>query len=195
MKLPKRSLKITDLPNDVLLIIFDLLVQHSACKTSATCFGLSNPIFYALLKLYVPVPIRLKGNYEIIRGIPGSHSILSLSTALTDFMGPDYRIGTFTRKFLARSIYGDEMGPLEFELDRRYHAYEDMVAVVNRGTLRGRKHFSVRRHVLPNPYGMGDEWYTEAMKVKVAADQRGTRLISYMDNIGGERDVLWTFVE
>ncbi|PVH73753.1 hypothetical protein DL98DRAFT_538017 [Cadophora sp. DSE1049] len=184
VKLPTRSLKITDLPNDVLLMIFDLLGKHSHFKTSATCFGLSNPIFYSLLKSYVPMPIRIKDNYEIIRGLPGSTSILSLSTAIADFMGPEYRVGTFSRKFLARSVYGDVVGPLEIELDRRYHAYEDTVAVVSRGTIRGRKHYVVRRHVLPNPYGMGDEWYTEAMKVKVDADQAGIRLISYMDHIG-----------
>ncbi|KAH7383504.1 hypothetical protein BKA64DRAFT_712389 [Cadophora sp. MPI-SDFR-AT-0126] len=194
-KVPKRSLKITDLPNDVVLMIFDLLVKHSACKTSATCFGLSNPIFYSILKSYVPMPIRLKDNYEIIRGLPGSTSVLSLSNAITDFMGPEYRVGTFSRKFLARSVYGDVVGPLEIELDRRYHAYEDTMAFVSRGTNdNGMTHYVVRRHVLPNPHGMGDEWYTEAMKVMVDADLAGIRLISYMDHIGGNCGVSWTFV-
>ncbi|KAK0103130.1 hypothetical protein ONS95_000694 [Cadophora gregata] len=190
----RRSLKIIDLPNDVLLMIFDLLVKHSYCKTSATCFGLSHPTFYPILKSYVPSPIGLKDNYEIIRGLPGSETIFSLSSAIVNFMGLEYRVGNYTRKFLARSVYGDVIGQLEIELDRRYHAYTDTVEIVSKETVKGLTHYALRRLVLPNPYGMGSEWYPEAIKVKTIADQGGIRLGSFVELIVNKRGVSWTFV-
>ncbi|KAF8863034.1 hypothetical protein BDZ45DRAFT_738713 [Acephala macrosclerotiorum] len=138
------------MPSEILTDIFERLQCRSDWHHIS--FGLVNKRMYNIMKGYYPEPIpdRWGEGFESWRW--------ARQYIIGEFLGPEYRSREYhpdwrqdegsDTPFLKRSIYGDEWGDKEKELNDRWYDY---------------KRLWCEEPYLPKPFGMGDSWYKEAI--------------------------------
>ena len=152
----------TDLPLDIIFILMKSLANRLD-NCTAVCLGLTCRAYYRLLKRLYPHPISLGFTTHMKNPLYPQFSrqdnlVISLHNLLRMFVGLNYRLAAYQTRsgphFLNRDIYGDRVGPKEKALEERYHDFYLMCCF--NSTTR-----SVRvEYLFPNPYGMGDSWYS-----------------------------------
>jgi hypothetical protein len=164
-----RNLKITGLPVEILILIFEHLFEQYRLDrqfprlffqptASAIIFGLACSSFYHALKRLFPVPLRSPWTLGIL-----------ISNLISDFMGPNYRPVVNVNNpdddmlppFLHRSVYGDQRGLQEWRLRERYWDHYDS------------PDRDLDEPILTDPFNMGEEWYAEAQKIITELEASG----------------------
>jgi hypothetical protein len=162
-----RSRKLTDLPVEIFILIFENLCDLRLLKppfprfyfkptASAILFGLASSIFYHALKRLNEISLR----NPWIR--------VPIQDLISDFLGPNYRQAVTAGKprhplLLNRSVYGNQPGLQEWRLYERYKDHIDSSYKLS------------YRCILPNPFNMGEEWYTDAEKIIAELQASGWR--------------------
>jgi hypothetical protein len=135
---------IKDIPVEIKMMIFEELISQND-KISAVCLGLASSKLYSVLKIFFPHPISL-GLFPI--SYLTCKDGCTLADRIQDFFGPSYRRSRLTcykfrPAFLKRSVYGNEYGIKERELEERY------------------LHYNNASNFLTRPFNMGEDWYIE----------------------------------
>ncbi|KAF7936680.1 uncharacterized protein EAE97_008046 [Botrytis byssoidea] len=141
------------IPAEIIFQIIELLLD-SRDKCTAVCIAITGRAYYRFFRSLHPEGVSLisKPPYPFSQ-IDFPHTLAKL---LHDSLVPEYRFSKKLDQFLLCSVYGDEAGtPAECDLIQRT---KDYCSIISR---QGR---TVGEAILPNPFGMGTDWYLAAVR-------------------------------
>lgn len=140
-------------------IIEESLANNDLC--TATCLALTALVYWNFFRTAYPYIILLNTkspvstfSYEV-KQLPST-----LGFILRSWFGPAYRFSDTLTQYLLCSSYGDyDDSKKEWELVKRTRDYHKVLS---------REELTENQRILPNPFGMGDDWYLAAIRQFVA---------------------------
>ncbi|ESZ90329.1 hypothetical protein SBOR_9285 [Sclerotinia borealis F-4128] len=169
----ERIIQVTRVPIEVIFqIIEGLLADDDIC--TATCLALTARAFYSFFRNVHPHPILLNTKPPVSSTCDGEGLPCTLAAILRPWFGPKYRFSEALTQYLLRSVYGNHAdGEKEWELIKRTRDYHNIVA--RQGVMCGER-------ILPNPFGMGEDWAIAAIRQFVKHVETASPDISTVDN-------------
>ncbi|TGO45025.1 hypothetical protein BCON_0432g00040 [Botryotinia convoluta] len=141
------------IPVEIIFQIIELLLNDND-ECTAVCVAITGRAYYRFFRSAHPEQVLLisRPPYPYsLKGFPPS-----LAKLLHDSLVPEYRFSKRLHQFLLCSVYGDEAGTLkEWDLIQRTRDYHSIISRQGR---------TVGKLILPNPFGMGTDWYLAAVR-------------------------------
>ncbi|TGO33685.1 hypothetical protein BHYA_0232g00120 [Botrytis hyacinthi] len=141
------------IPVEIIFQIIELLL-NSRDECTAVCIAITGRAYYRFFRSLHPEGVSLisRPPYPFSqRDFP--HNLAKL---LHDSLVPEYRFSKRLNQFLLCSVYGDEADtPAEWDLIQRTNDYHSIISRQGR---------TVGQAILPNPFGMGTDWYLAAVR-------------------------------
>ncbi|KAM0131372.1 hypothetical protein ACHAPC_009952 [Botrytis cinerea] len=141
------------IPVEIIFQIIELLLNDKD-ECTAVCVAITGRAYYKFFRSVYPKPVLL------ISRPPCSYNPTefppSLAKLLNDWFAPEYRFSKLLYQYLLCSVYGYETdSPKEWDLIRRTRDYYSIRSTQGR---------TVGELILPNPFGMGTDWYLAAVR-------------------------------
>ncbi|KAF7926803.1 uncharacterized protein EAE98_006188 [Botrytis deweyae] len=141
------------IPVEIIFQIIELLLNdHDEC--TAVCLAITGRAYYRFFCSVHPERVLLISRPPY----PFSQKEFppTLAKLLHDSLVPEYRLSKRLQKFLLCSVYGDEAGShKEWDLIQRTSDYHSIIS---------RQGSTIGELILPNPFGMGTDWYLAAVR-------------------------------
>ncbi|KAF7884151.1 uncharacterized protein EAF01_011574 [Botrytis porri] len=141
------------IPVEIIFQIIELLLNdHDEC--TAVCVAITGRAYYRFFRSVHPEHVLLisRPPYPYSpKGFPPS-----LAKLLHESLVPNYRFSKRLHQYLLCSVYGDEAGSdKEWDLIQQTRDYR---------SIKSRQGHTVGKLILPNPFGMGTDWYLAAVR-------------------------------
>ncbi|TGO13848.1 hypothetical protein BTUL_0062g00220 [Botrytis tulipae] len=141
------------IPVEIIFQIIELLL-NSRDECTAVCVAVTGRAYYRFFRSLHPEDVLLISTPPYLfsqRDFP--HNLAKL---LHDSLVPEYRFSKRLNQFLLCSVYGDEAGTsAECDLIQRTQDYQSIISRQGR---------TIGEAILPNPFGMGTDWYLAAVR-------------------------------
>ncbi|KAF7957106.1 hypothetical protein EAE96_004426 [Botrytis aclada] len=141
------------IPVEIIFQIIEILLTGKD-ECTAICVAITGRAYYRFFRSVHPeqVPLTSRAPYPSSpKGYPPS-----LAKLLHGSLVPEYRFSKQLRQYLLCSIYGVEADtPKEWNLIQRTRDYHSVISRQGR---------AVGKLILPNPFGMGTDWYLAAVR-------------------------------
>ncbi|KAF7863007.1 hypothetical protein EAF04_007090 [Stromatinia cepivora] len=143
-------------PDEIIFQVMEqLLADDDIC--TAICVALTGRAFWRFSRKIYPGIVLLNSKQLVTTYIREEERLpRTLATTLRSWFGPKYRFSKVLAQYLLCSIYGDQPNsPRERELVKRTKDYHNILTV--QGPI-------PEHRILPNPLGMGMDWYFAAVR-------------------------------
>ncbi|KAI9639920.1 hypothetical protein NHQ30_011696 [Ciborinia camelliae] len=149
-----RKIEDPRVPVEVLFQVIEELVHNNDYCTS-TALALTGRAYWSFFKKLHPDAILLTTQIPASTYSCDDLQPCTLAMVLQPWFGSQYRYSERLSQYLSRSIYGDLKGEKERALVRRTKDFHGILSW--QGDTAGEK-------ILPNPFGMGEDWYIAAVR-------------------------------
>ncbi|KAF7901499.1 hypothetical protein EAF00_003720 [Botryotinia globosa] len=143
------------IPVEIIFQIIELLL-NSRDECTAVCVAITGRAYYRFFRSLHPE------NVLLISTPPHPFSQIdfphNLAKLLHDSLVPEYRFSKRLNQFLLCSVYGEAGTSAECDLIQRTQDYQSIISRQGR---------TIGEAILPNPFGMGTDWYLAAVRLFV----------------------------